>query len=129
VMVVYIDHSFHRRLALGLIRGRQDIVEAHAEGTVRRLRPKLMTISTMAAGLTPLLCSEGAGSEIMKRVAAPMLGGLITSALLTLEVLPVVYTIWRCRQLARAARSGLPLAELVGPAPPWVRADRLAPST
>jgi Cu(I)/Ag(I) efflux system membrane protein CusA/SilA len=58
-----------------------------------------MTITTMAVSLLPLLWSEGAGAEIMRPVAAPMLGGLATSAFLTLEVLPVLYTIWRTRQL------------------------------
>ena len=62
---------------------------------MQRLRPKIMTITTMAAGLLPLLWADGAGAEIMKRVAAPMIGGLATSAFLTLEVLPVLYTIWR----------------------------------
>jgi Cu(I)/Ag(I) efflux system membrane protein CusA/SilA len=106
VMVVYIDEAFKRRLAEGKIRTREDIIAAHAEGTVRRLRPKLMTIATMAAALLPLLWAQGAGAEIMRRVAAPMIGGLITSAFLTLEVIPVLYTIWRTRQLA-AARGGL----------------------
>jgi Cu(I)/Ag(I) efflux system membrane protein CusA/SilA len=101
VMVVYIDDAFHRRRRQGLIRDRADIVAAHAEGTVRRLRPKLMTIVTMAASLLPLLWADGAGAEIIKRVAAPMIGGLVTSGFLTLEVLPVVYTIWRHRQLVR----------------------------
>ena len=100
VMVVYIDDAFLRRVREGKLRSREDIVAAHAEGTVRRLRPKLMTIVTMAAALLPLLWAQGAGSEIMKRVAAPMLGGLVTSAFLTLEVIPVLYTIWRTRQLA-----------------------------
>ena len=67
-----------------------------------RLRPKLMTIVTMTAALLPLLWARGAGAEIMRRVAAPMIGGLITSAFLTLEVIPVLYTIWRTRQLAAA---------------------------
>ena len=79
------------------MRTREDVIAAHAEGTVRRLRPKVMTVATMLAGLLPLLWSEGAGAEIMKRVAAPMLGGLATSAFLTLEVIPVLYTLWRCR--------------------------------
>jgi len=100
VMVVYIDDAFFRRVRAGTLRTRADIVAAHAEGTVQRLRPKLMTIVTMAAALLPLLWAEGAGSEIMKRVAAPMIGGLATSAFLTLEVIPVLYTIWRSRQLA-----------------------------
>jgi Cu(I)/Ag(I) efflux system membrane protein CusA/SilA len=102
VMVVYIDEAFHRRVREGRLRSREDIVDAHAEGTVLRLRPKIMTITTMAASLLPLLWAEGAGAEIMRRVAAPMLGGLLTSAFLTLEVLPVLYTIWRYRQLKRA---------------------------
>src|SRR5204863_9691438 len=124
VMVVYIDDAFHRRLRDGQIRSRADIVAAHAEGTVLRLRPKIMTISTMAAALLPLLWAQGAGSEVMKRVAAPMLGGLITSAFLTLEVIPVLYTIWRHQQLKRAQRAGLTLEEVLAPAPAW--ADREA---
>jgi Cu(I)/Ag(I) efflux system membrane protein CusA/SilA len=121
VMVVYIDEAFHRRMREGRIRLRQDIVDAHAEGTVQRLRPKIMTITTMAAGLLPLLWADGSGAEIMKRVAAPMLGGLATSAFLTLEVLPVLYTIWRGRQLKRAGRLGLPLEAIVGAPPSWAR--------
>ena len=104
VMVVYIDEAYQRRARAGQIRTRDDIVDAHAEGTVQRLRPKIMTITTMAASLLPLLWAEGAGADIMKRIAAPMLGGLITSAFLTLEVLPVLYTIWRARQLSSAQR-------------------------
>jgi Cu(I)/Ag(I) efflux system membrane protein CusA/SilA len=80
-----------------------------------------MTITTMAAGLLPLLWADGSGAEIMKRVAAPMLGGLATSAFLTLEVLPVLYTIWRGRQLKRAGRLGLPLEAIVGAPPSWAR--------
>ena len=106
VMVVYIDEAYHRRLREGKIRSRADIVAAHAEGTVMRLRPKVMTIVTMTAALLPLLWAQGAGAEIMRRVAAPMIGGLVTSAFLTLEVIPVLYTIWRTRQLS-AARAGL----------------------
>jgi copper/silver efflux system protein len=109
VMVVYIDEAYQRRARAGQIRTRDDIVDAHAEGTVQRLRPKIMTITTMAAGLLPLLWADGAGADIMKRIAAPMLGGLVTSAFLTLEVLPVLYTIWRARQLARAQRLALTL--------------------
>ena len=121
VMVVYIDDAFHRRVREGKLRSREDIVAAHAEGTVQRLRPKIMTISIMAVGLLPLLWAEGAGAEIMRRVAAPMLGGLVTSAFLTLEVLPVLYTIWRYRQLRRAQRTGMPLEAIVGAVPAWAR--------
>jgi Cu(I)/Ag(I) efflux system membrane protein CusA/SilA len=109
VMVVYIDEAFQRRVSEGRLLTREDIIEAHAEGTVQRLRPKVMTITTMAVGLMPLLWSDGAGAEIMKRVAAPMLGGLITSAFLTLEVIPVLYTIWRTRQLRTAQEAAMPI--------------------
>jgi copper/silver efflux system protein len=121
VMVVYIDEAFHRRVRQGKLRSRDDIVAAHAEGTIQRLRPKIMTVTTMAASLLPLLWAEGAGAEIMKRVAAPMLGGLVTSAMLTLEVLPVIYTIWRSWQLRRAQRDGVPIETIVGGAPAWAR--------
>lgn len=119
VMVVYIDEAFHRRVREGTLRSRDDIVAAHAEGTVQRLRPKIMTITTMAAGLLPLVWAEGAGAEVMRRVAAPMIGGLLTSAFLTLEVLPVLYTIWRYRQLRRAQRAGTPIEVVVGAVPAW----------
>jgi Cu(I)/Ag(I) efflux system membrane protein CusA/SilA len=114
VMVVYIDEAFYRRVREGRLRDRTDIVAAHAEGTVQRLRPKIMTITTMAISLLPLLWADGAGADIMRRVAAPMLGGLATSAFLTLEVLPVLYTIWRHRQLRRALALGVPIASIVG---------------
>jgi Cu(I)/Ag(I) efflux system membrane protein CusA/SilA len=117
VMVVYIDEAYKRRLHEGKIRSRADIIEAHAEGTVMRLRPKLMTIVTMAAALLPLLWARGAGAEIMRRVAAPMLGGLVTSAFLTLEVIPVLYTIWRTRQLAVARGAFRAPASAVADAP------------
>jgi Cu(I)/Ag(I) efflux system membrane protein CusA/SilA len=119
VMVVYIDEAFHQRLREGRIRSRADIVAAHAEGTIRRLRPKMMTVGTMAASLLPLLWADGAGAEIIKRVAAPMLGGLVTSVLLTLEVLPVIYTLWRSAQLRHAQRIGKPVEVVVGAAPGW----------
>jgi Cu(I)/Ag(I) efflux system membrane protein CusA/SilA len=118
VMVVYIDEAYQRRLREGQIRSREDIIAAHAEGTVRRLRPKLMTIVTMTAALLPLLWARGAGAEIMRRVAAPMIGGLVTSAFLTLEVIPVLYTIWRTHQLAAAA-VGVQVDETAGARPAW----------
>jgi Cu(I)/Ag(I) efflux system membrane protein CusA/SilA len=114
VMVVYIDEAFHRRAREGSLRDRDNVIAVHAEGTVQRLRPKVMTITTMAAGLLPLVWAQGAGAEIMKRVAAPMLGGLVTSAFLTLEVLPVLYTIWRSRQLQEARRLGVPIHVFLG---------------
>ena len=101
VMVVYCDSAYHKRKREGRIRDLDDIVEATLEGSVQRVRPKLMTVATMMIGLVPLLWSQGAGADVMKRVAAPMVGGLFTSAFLTLEIIPVVYTYWRYGQLKR----------------------------
>jgi len=99
VMIVYIDHAFLQRKRAGLIRNLDDIVAAHMEGTVQRVRPKLMTVSTMLIGLVPLLWATSSGADVMKRIAAPMVGGLLTSAFLTLEIIPVVVTYWRLEQL------------------------------
>jgi Cu(I)/Ag(I) efflux system membrane protein CusA/SilA len=99
VMIVYIDHAFRRRKEAGLIRNLDDIVAAHMEGTVQRVRPKLMTVSTMLIGLVPLLWAQSSGADVMKRIAAPMVGGLLTSAFLTLEIIPVIVTYWRLEQL------------------------------
>jgi copper/silver efflux system protein len=107
VMVVYCDSAYHRRKREGLIRDLDDIVEATLEGSVQRVRPKLMTVATMMIGLVPLLWSQGSGADVMKRVAAPMVGGLFTSAFLTLEIIPVVYTWWRYAQLKREQKGRL----------------------
>jgi Cu(I)/Ag(I) efflux system membrane protein CusA/SilA len=107
VMIVYIDQAFARRQAAGKIRDLSDIVWAHLEGTVQRVRPKLMTVATMLTGLVPLLWSTTSGADVMKRIAAPMVGGLITSAFLTLEIIPVIYTYWRQEQLLWQRLAGL----------------------
>ena len=101
VMVVYCDAAYHRWKREGRIRTLSDVVDATLEGSVQRVRPKLMTVATMMLGLVPLLWSQGAGADVMKRVAAPMVGGLFTSAFLTLEIIPVVYAYWRWWQVKR----------------------------
>jgi Cu(I)/Ag(I) efflux system membrane protein CusA/SilA len=106
VMVVYCDSAYHKRKAEGRIRDLDDIVDATLEGSVQRVRPKLMTVATMLIGLVPLLWSQGAGADVMKRVAAPMVGGLFTSAFLTLEIIPVVYAYWRYAQLKAEWKQG-----------------------
>jgi Cu(I)/Ag(I) efflux system membrane protein CusA/SilA len=114
VMIVYIDQAFVRRLRAGKIRDLNDIIHAHTEGTVLRVRPKVMTVATMLIGLVPLLWATGSGADVMKRIAAPMVGGLLSSAFLTLELIPVIYTYWRYAQLRRAQRTGRPLEEIAG---------------
>src|SRR5437870_4311993 len=112
VMIVYIDNAYQRRKSAGRIRDLSDIIRAHMEGTVQRVRPKLMTVAAMLGGLVPLLWATGSGAEVMKRIAAPMVGGLITSALLTLEIIPVVYTYWRQEQLLWEKLAGLDASRL-----------------
>ncbi len=112
VMIVYIDHAFERRMREGRIQSLPDIVAAVMEGTVQRVRPKLMTVATMLIGLLPLLWATTSGADVMKRIAAPMVGGLLTSAFLTLELIPVIYTYWRnedlhWRRLASSASESL----------------------
>jgi Cu(I)/Ag(I) efflux system membrane protein CusA/SilA len=77
------------------------LAQAIDEGAVQRVRPKMMTVMAMTMGLLPLLWSHGTGADVMKRIAAPMVGGLVTSTILTLVIIPVVYAIWKGRGLAR----------------------------
>lgn len=99
VMIMYLDHAYLRKKRAGEIKTLADIVEAHMEGTVQRVRPKLMTVATMLMGLVPLLWATSSGADVMKRIAAPMVGGLVTSAFLTLELIPVIATYWRQEEL------------------------------
>jgi len=101
VMILYLDHAYEKRKRAGKVRDLNDIIWAHMEGTVMRVRPKLMTVGTTMIGLVPLLWATGTGADVMKRIAAPMVGGLISSTFLTLEIIPVVYTYWRLWQIKR----------------------------
>jgi Cu(I)/Ag(I) efflux system membrane protein CusA/SilA len=99
VMILYLDHAYARRKKAGKIRDFNDIIWATMEGTVMRVRPKLMTVMVNIIGLAPVLWATGSGADVMKRIAAPLVGGLITSTFLTLEIIPVVYTHWRLWQI------------------------------
>jgi len=98
VMLIYLDEAYHRRRRAGKIRDRADLADAVREGALGRLRPVVMTVTAIIAGLAPIMWSHGTGSETMKRIAAPMVGGMITATLLTLAVIPAVYLLWRLRQ-------------------------------
>jgi len=102
VMIVYIDNAYERRRRAGKVRDLNDIIWAHMEGTVIRVRPKLMTVGTMLIGLVPLLWATGSGADVMKRIAAPMVGGIFTSFLLELLVYPAVYEVWKWRSPRRS---------------------------
>jgi Cu(I)/Ag(I) efflux system membrane protein CusA/SilA len=104
LMIVYLDSSYARWKAAGRLRTYDDVVEATLEGAVQRVRPKLMTVATTLIGLLPLMWADGAGADVMKRLAAPIIGGLFTSTFLTLEIIPVVYSWWRYAELKRELR-------------------------
>ena len=80
----------------------QQLREAIVHGAVKRIRPKMMTVAAAGMGLMPIMWSVGTGADLMKRVAAPMVGGLATSFVLELLVYPAIYLLWRKRQLGRA---------------------------
>jgi len=100
-MLLYLDLAYQKALREERRITRQRLFEAIVEGAAKRLRPKFMTFATMSIGLIPILWSAGAGSEIMKRIAAPMVGGIATSFILELLVYPAVYAMWRERLLQR----------------------------
>jgi copper/silver efflux system protein len=105
VMLLYLTLSHRRAVAAGRMRTFGDLREAIVDGAARRIRPKLMTVLTMMIGLVPILWSTGTGADVMKRIAAPIVGGLATSFLLELTVYPAVFAIWRGRGLPRGEPS------------------------
>ena len=101
VMIVYLDEYFDRYQREGRMNSLADLNEAVTGGAVQRVRPKMMTVGTTILGLLPILWSGGTGADVMKRIAAPMVGGLVTSTVLTLMVIPAIYVLWRERQLRK----------------------------
>jgi Cu(I)/Ag(I) efflux system membrane protein CusA/SilA len=99
IMLIYLDEAYHQRRASGRLSGPDDVAAAVHEGAVERLRPKMMTVVAIMAGLAPILWGGGTGADVMKRIAAPMVGGMITSTALTLVVIPAIYFLWRRHQL------------------------------
>ena len=95
VMIVYLDEVYDRRAGEGTMTTARDLYEAIIEGAVMRVRPKMMTVTAIIAGLLPIMWSRGAGADVMKRIAAPMVGGVVTSGIMELMVYPVIYSIWR----------------------------------
>ncbi|HSP92884.1 MAG TPA: efflux RND transporter permease subunit, partial [Vicinamibacterales bacterium] len=98
-MLLFLDLSYDEAKREGRLRTLADLKEAIVHGAVKRVRPKMMTVMAAMMGLMPLMWSMGTGSDVMKRVAAPMVGGLATSFLLELLVYPAVYLLWRKREL------------------------------
>ena len=106
VMLVYLDHAWRERLAQAAAEGRPatraDLMDAIMEGAVDRVRPKMMTVIAIMAGLAPIMWSHGTGSEVMQRIAAPMIGGMASSTVLTLLVIPAVYALVKGREVRKS---------------------------
>jgi Cu(I)/Ag(I) efflux system membrane protein CusA/SilA len=94
-MLLFLDLSYEEQVRKGRMRTEHDLQEAIVHGAVKRVRPKMMTVAAAFVGLLPIMWSTGTGADVMKRIAAPMVGGLATSFLLELLVYPVIYAIWR----------------------------------
>jgi Cu(I)/Ag(I) efflux system membrane protein CusA/SilA len=105
VLLIYLDQAWTHTLAssqqVGSAPTRKELDAAVEFGAVERLRPKMMTVAAITLSLVPILWSQETGSDVLKRIAAPMVGGLLTSAGLTLIVLPAIYSLWRERQLGQ----------------------------
>src|ERR1700722_13470075 len=100
VMLLYLDLAYAQRLASGEMRTFANLSEAIYHGAVRRVRPKAMTACVIIAGLAPILLGHGAGTDVMKRIATPMIGGVTTSTMMELVVYPAIFYLWRKRGLS-----------------------------
>ena len=97
IMLIYLDNAVAERRSTGKLNNLQDLKLAIMEGAVLRVRPKAMTVAVIMAGLIPIMMGSGTGSEVMQRIAAPMVGGMVTAPLLSMFVLPMVYLLWKGR--------------------------------
>jgi Cu(I)/Ag(I) efflux system membrane protein CusA/SilA len=100
VMIIYLDEYYEKMIKEGK-KDSKSLAKAIHDGAVQRVRPKMMTVMAMIMGLLPLMWSHGAGADVMKRIAAPMVGGLVTSTILTLIIIPAIYEIWKSRSLEK----------------------------
>jgi Cu(I)/Ag(I) efflux system membrane protein CusA/SilA len=107
VMLVYLDEVFKRKKRDNQMNNTSDLHDAIVEGAVDRVRPKIMTVATTLIGLLPVMYGSGAGSQIMKRIAAPMVGGLVSSTIMTLIIIPVIYDLWKTREITKTFKKGL----------------------
>ena len=105
IMLIYLDHAYRDRRTEGRMLNRADVDAAVTYGAVERVRPKIMTVSAIIFGLLPILWGHGAGADVMKRIVAPMVGGMVSSTILTLVVIPAIYSLWKQREVERAART------------------------
>ncbi|HWI18554.1 MAG TPA: CusA/CzcA family heavy metal efflux RND transporter [Vicinamibacterales bacterium] len=107
VMLLYLDQAFAKFKAAGRMNSLQDLHEAVEDGAVKRIRPKMMTVMAILLGLLPIMWSAGAGADVMKRIAAPMVGGVVTSFVLELLIYPVIFTMWKWHAEVKPSRTRL----------------------
>jgi Cu(I)/Ag(I) efflux system membrane protein CusA/SilA len=110
-MLLFLDLSWEEARRRGALRTMADADEAIVHGAVKRARPKVMTVAAAFMGLLPIMWSTSAGADVMKRIAAPMIGGLVTSFLLELLVYPAIYKLWKGRELRGTTVAVAPAGE------------------
>ena len=113
VMLLYLDVAYEKMVRQGRMQKLKDLADAIYEGAVHRVRPKIMTAATIVVGLLPIMWSQGIGADVMKRIAAPMVGGVVTSVILELCVYPVIYYVWKGWRLKNAPEEATVLEESV----------------
>ena len=101
VMLIYLDHAYEKRYYSGRMNTIEDLHAAIVEGAAERVRPKMMTVLAIIGGLVPIMWGTGTGSQVMKRIAAPMVGGMLSATVLTLVVIPAIYALWKGRGLRK----------------------------
>ncbi|MCL5276232.1 MAG: CusA/CzcA family heavy metal efflux RND transporter [Deltaproteobacteria bacterium] len=104
VMLVYLDEAYHRWISEGKMHTENDLKESIMYGAVQRIRPKMMTVVAIIMGLAPIMWSHGSGADVMKRIAMPMIGGVVTSAVMELVVYPVIYLYWKKKALPKQGK-------------------------
>jgi len=120
VMLIYLDHAWAARCAKGGTPTMRDLYDAVMEGAVERVRPKMMTVTAIMAGLLPIMWGNGAGASVMRRIAAPMIGGMISSTVLTLLVIPAIYSLWKERSVTAHQPPALAHSDATGALPPAI---------
>jgi Cu(I)/Ag(I) efflux system membrane protein CusA/SilA len=101
VMLLYLDVAYEEFKSKGILTDRNDLADSIYHGAVKRVRPKVMTISVIIAGLLPILWSHGTGADVMKRIATPMVGGVVTSGIMELLIYPIIYYLWKAHSLPK----------------------------
>ncbi|MDP6051393.1 MAG: efflux RND transporter permease subunit [Candidatus Latescibacteria bacterium] len=104
IMLIYLDQAYDSRWKEGKMNSLHDLYDAIIEGAVERVRPKMMTVTAIMAGLLPIMWGTGTGSEVMQRIAAPMVGGMVTSTVLTLLVIPIIYFMAKSGEIKRGQK-------------------------